>query len=153
MARAFGSMMPGVQGRGSRFAGVENRGLQRLTHDEASSRVQSTACERSLHHKGRINGVAEWVPPLGGTAYEPDLPLRVSRRSRSLATLHSQPDAAERGEPTFGTPQAKLQTCRIPSMRPLRRTSHVARRTSRWKLEAGSWKLKAGSLPYLYPLI
>ena len=85
--------MPEVQGRGSRFAGVENRGLQRLTHDEASARVHSTSRERSLQHKGRINGGAEWVPPLDRTACEPDLPLRVSRRSRSRATRHFRHDA------------------------------------------------------------
>ena len=91
--------MAGVQGRGSRFAGVENRVLQRLTHDEASARVQSTVGERSLQHAGRIIGGAESVPPLDRTACGPDLPLRVSRRSRSLAILHSRHDAAERSEP------------------------------------------------------
>ena len=89
----FGSIMPGVPGRGSRFAGVENRVLRRLAHDEASARVQSTSRERSLQHKRRINGGAEWVPPLDRTACEPDLPLRVSRRSRSRATRHSRHDA------------------------------------------------------------
>src|SRR5215210_2030269 len=60
--------MPGVPGRGSRFAGVENRVLRRLAHDEASARVHSTICERSLQHKRRINGGAEWVPPLDRTS-------------------------------------------------------------------------------------
>ena len=92
--------MSEVQGRGSRFAGVENPGLQRPTDDEAPARVQSMGRERSLQQEGRINGGAEWVPPLDRTAYGPDLPLRVSRRSRSLATLHSQHDAAGRAEPT-----------------------------------------------------
>ena len=85
--------MPGVPGRGSRFAGVENRVLRRLAHDEASARVHSTSRERSLQQKRRVNGGAEWVPPLDRTACEPDLPLRVSRRSRSRATRHSRHDA------------------------------------------------------------
>ena len=88
-----------MQARGSRFAGVENRVLQRLAHGEAPARVQSTIRERSLQHAGRIIGGAESVPPLDRTAYGPDLPLRVSRRSRSLAILHSRHDAAERNEP------------------------------------------------------
>ena len=95
--------MPGVPGRGSRFAGVENRVLQRRAHDEASARVQSTIRERSLQHTGLITGGAESVPPLDRTASAPDLPLRVSRRSRSLATLHSRPDAAEPYRPSVIT--------------------------------------------------
>jgi hypothetical protein len=79
----------GAQARGSRFAGVENRILQRPAHDEAPARVQSTSRERSLQLTDRIRAGAESVPTLDRTACGSDLPLRVSRRSRSLATLHS----------------------------------------------------------------